>query len=149
MNMIEQARLAKEASLQLRNTSAELRNNVLLSFAGKLTDRKDDIIYANNKDMEEAKKNGMPEAMLDRLLLNENRIEGMAEGILQIVKLDDPLHQVLEERDLSSGVHLKKVSCAIGVIGIIFESRPNVTADCAALCFKAGNACVLKGGKES
>lgn len=149
MHMIEQAKLAKQASATLRNTSADVRNGVLLEFARNMVLHQNDIIDANRKDMEESANNGMSEAMLDRLMLDEKRIQGMAEGILQIVQLEDPLYKVLEEKDLSSGVHLKKVSCAIGVIGIIFESRPNVTADCAALCFKAGSACVLKGGKES
>jgi len=149
MNMIEQARLAKKASASLRNTSSDIRNTVLMEFAKNLVLKQDEIILANQADMQESKDNGMSEAMLDRLLLNEKRIQGMAEGILQIVQLDDPLHRIIEERDIPSGIHLKKVSCPIGVIGIIFESRPNVTADCAALCFKAGNACVLKGGKES
>ncbi len=149
MHMIEQAKLAKQASATLRNTSADVRNGVLLEFARNMVLHQNDIIDANRKDMEESANNGMSEAMMDRLMLDEKRIQGMAEGILQIVQLEDPLYKVLEEKDLSSGVHLKKVSCAIGVIGIIFESRPNVTADCAALCFKAGSACVLKGGKES
>lgn len=149
MHMIEQAKLAKQASATLRNTSADVRNGVLLEFARNMVLHQNDIIDANRKDMEESANNGMSEAMLDRLMLDEKRIQGMAEGILQIVQLEDPLYKVLEEKDLSSGAHLKKVSCAIGVIGIIFESRPNVTADCAALCFKAGSACVLKGGKES
>ena len=149
MHMIEQAKLAKQASATLRNTSADVRNGVLLEFARNMVLHQNDIIDANRKDMEGSANNGMSEAMLDRLMLDEKRIQGMAEGILQIVQLEDPLYRVLEVKDLSSGVHLKKVSCAIGVIGIIFESRPNVTADCAALCFKAGSACVLKGGKES
>ena len=149
MDLISQAAAAKTAARQVRTLSAETRNSVLRSFAEGMIRHKDDIIEANRIDLEEAEANGMSKAMLDRLMLSEARIEGIAEGIRQVEELPDPLGRVIEERTIRSGVHLKKISSAIGVIGIIFESRPNVTADCAALCFKAGSACVLKGGKES
>ncbi len=149
MNLIEQARLAKKASSSLRMLDSETRNRVLLTFADLLIRNSDAVITANREDLTEAEKSGMSSAMLDRLMLNEARIEAMAEGIRQVASLEDPLGKVLEDRVIPSGIRLKKITVPIGVIGIIFESRPNVTADCAALCFKSGNACVLKGGKES
>ncbi len=149
MNLIEMAMLAKKASRSVRQLSGSVRSQVLRDFAWGLIENADHIIEENALDLKEAEENGMSTAMLDRLRLDRGRIEGIAEGILQVERLDDPLHRVMEERVISSGVHLKKVTVPIGVIGIIFESRPNVTADCAALCFKSGNACVLKGGKES
>ena len=149
MNLIEQARLAKKASSSLRMLDGETRNRVLLTFADLLIRNSDEVITANREDLTEAENSGMSSAMLDRLMLNEARIEAMAEGIRQVASLEDPLGKVLEDRVIPSGIRLKKITVPIGVIGIIFESRPNVTADCAALCFKSGNACVLKGGKES
>jgi glutamate-5-semialdehyde dehydrogenase len=149
MNLIEMAMLAKKASRSVRQLSGSVRSQVLRDFAWGLIENADHIIEENALDLKEAEENGMSTAMLDRLRLDRGRMEGIAEGILQVERLDDPLHRVMEERVISSGVHLKKVTVPIGVIGIIFESRPNVTADCAALCFKSGNTCVLKGGKES
>ena len=149
MNIIEQARLARTASRMTRTLSLAQRNTVLEQFAAQLTAQQEMVIAENLKDIEEARKNGLSEAMIDRLTLTPARIEGMAEGIRQIAALNDPLGKVLDERTIASGIHLKKITSAVGVIGIIFESRPNVTADCAALCLKAGSACVLKGGKES
>ena len=149
MNLIEQARLAKKASAQVRILTSEQKNKVLRDFADGLEQQASYVIAENSKDMEAARTSGMSTAMLDRLMLNEKRIRDMADGIRMLADLEDPIGRVLEERTLKSGLYLKKVTCPIGVIGIIFESRPNVTADCAALCFKSGNACVLKGGKES
>lgn len=149
MNLFEMTQAAKIASRELRNVSFEQRNAILKDFADDLLKEKEKILQANTQDYQEAKENGMKESMLDRLLLTEERIQSMALGIQDVIALEDPLHKVLEERILSSGIHLKKVSVPFGVIGILFESRPNVTADCAALCIKSGNACVLKGGKES
>ena len=149
MNIIEQARLAKTASRTTRTLTLEQRNTVLLQFAENLVKQAEHVISENLKDIEEARRNGLSEAMIDRLTLTAGRIEGMAEGIRQIADLEDPLGKVLDDRIIRCGIHLKKITSAVGVIGIIFESRPNVTADCAALCLKAGSACVLKGGKES
>ena len=149
MDLIAQAKAAKAASRSVRTLSGRVRSQVLRDFAYGLVENADTIIAANSLDLKEAKENGMSQAMLDRLMLNHARIEQIAKGVLQVEQLPDPLNRVLEERVIASGIHLKKISAAIGVIGIIFESRPNVTADCAALCFKSGNTCVLKGGKES
>jgi len=147
--LIEQASLAKKASLSLRNVPEEKRNAVLKRFAELLEQQEEVILEANEEDMRMAEASGTRTNMLDRLKLDEKRMASIREGILQVADLPDPLHQVLEERVIQSGIKLKKVSVPMGVIGVIFESRPNVSADCIALCFKAGSACVLKGGKES
>ena len=143
----EQCLLAKQASRSLRSLSLAERNSVLNSFADNLLQHQDFILLQNQKDLTEAVT--LSDAMKDRLTLNPERIEAIAEGIRQVADLDDPLHIVLEERTLKSGIHLKKITVPMGVIGVIFESRPNVSADCTALCFKAGSACILKGGRES
>ncbi|MBQ7993664.1 MAG: gamma-glutamyl-phosphate reductase, partial [Solobacterium sp.] len=127
MNLSEMAVRAKQASRSLRQLDNETRNGVLRDFAWGLAEQAEHIINENALDLEEAKANGMSEAMLDRLMLNKSRIDQIAEGILQVEHLEDPLNRVLEERTIESGIHLKKVSVPIGVIGIIFESRPNVT----------------------
>jgi glutamate-5-semialdehyde dehydrogenase len=143
----EQCVLAKKASRSLRTLSNEQRNAVLMDFAQNLLSDQNAILNENKKDLMEA--TDLSQAMQDRLRLTPARIQAIAEGIQQVALLPDPLHQILEERTLSSGIHLQKITVPLGVIGIIFESRPNVSADCTALCFKAGSACVLKGGKEA
>ena len=149
MNLLEQAAAAKAASRALRGLDCATRNAVLEDYAARLVKRTSAVLAANEEDCAAARKAGMAEPMLERLTLDEARIEQIAEGVAQVAALPDPLGRVLEERDIASGVHLKKVSCPIGVIGVVFESRPNVSADCMALALKAGSACVLKGGKES
>ncbi len=149
MNLNEASQRAHTAERTLRNLSLDIRNQVLLDFADNLEKYTDEIIAENKKDTDSALSKGMAQAKIDRLLLNQERIQKIAQGIRQTASLPDPLHRVLEERTLSSGIHFRKISTPMGVIGIIFESRPNVSADCAALCFKAGSACLLKGGKES
>lgn len=149
MNLIEQSKKAKEAEKQLRTLDNDTRNQILKDFADHLVENSDFIIEENQKDLLEAEKNKMKESLIDRLRLDKERIRSIAEGIKVLCKLEDPLNNILEERTIRSGILLQKITCPIGVIGIIFESRPNVSADCAALCIKSGNACVLKGGKES
>ena len=149
MNIERITARAKAAAKITRNLSTDIRNGVLLQFASNLRQQKEAILSANAIDLAAAEKSGMKASFVDRLRLSEKSIEGIAVGIEQTASLADPLNVVLEDRILSSGVHLQKISCAIGVIGIIFESRPNVCADCAALTFKSGNACILKGGKDS
>jgi glutamate-5-semialdehyde dehydrogenase len=143
----EQCQLAKRASRSLRTLSAEKRNAVLKAFADNIRKHQAEILQANQADLKEAV--SLSEAFQDRLMLNSERLQAIADGIEQIAGLEDPLHNVLEDRILSSGIHLQKITVPMGVIGIIFESRPNVSADCTALCFKAGSACILKGGKDS
>ncbi len=149
MNLLEQAAAAKEASRGLRGLPCKTRDAVLEDFATRLVAYAPSILSANGRDCAAAREAGMPAPMLERLALDEGRIEAIADGVRQVAALPDPLGRVLEERELASGVLLRKVSCPIGVIGVIFESRPNVSADCMALALKAGSACVLKGGKES
>lgn len=149
MDIIEQAKLAKAASKQISLLPTNIRNDILTSFAQSLITNSNRIIEANELDIKEARENNMSEALIDRLYLDTKRIENISYGIMDIAKLEDPLNIVLEEKELASGIHLKKITSPMGLIAIIYESRPNVTADCAALCFKAGSACLLKGGKES
>ncbi|KHG32793.1 MAG: gamma-glutamyl phosphate reductase, partial [Sulfurospirillum sp. MES] len=109
----------------------------------------DTILAENEKDLQEARKANLASALVDRLLLNAKRIADMAQAVREIAALKEPIGRVLEGWVVQSGLRIEKVSIPIGVIGIIYESRPNVTSDTAALCFKSGNACVLKGGKEA
>lgn len=149
MDIIEQARRAHEAARLIRTCPDEIRSRILKDFACELVRKEEEILSANREDVSAAEAGGMSKAMLDRLTLTPQRIKAMADGVLETASLPDPLHRILEERTLKAGVHLQKISVPIGTIGIIYESRPNVTADCAALCIKSGNACVLKGGKEA
>lgn len=149
MNIKDITARAKAAARITKNLSLDIRNGVLLQFAANLRNHADQIISANQMDLKNAHENGMKESFVDRLKLTEKSIEAIAQGIEQTAALADPIGITLEDRILDNGLHLMKKSCAIGVIGIIFESRPNVCADCAALTFKSGNTCILKGGKDS
>ncbi len=133
----------------LADAGEELKNEALLSIARELIERQDEIIDANKTDIENEKKNGLNDGLLDRLTLGKDRIEAVAEGVRQVAQLDDPCGKVLETVTRPNGLVIKKVSVPIGAIGIIYEARPNVTADAAALCIKSGNAVVLRGGKEA
>lgn len=140
---------AKEAEPALRTMPTEKKNQALVAVANALIAHQEELMAANQLDMEEGKKNGMKDGLLDRLLLTEDRIKGMAEGLFQIVKLDDPIGEVLSMKQRPNGLLIGQKRVPLGVIGIIYESRPNVTADAFALCFKAGNVVVLKGGKDA
>ena len=142
-------RAAREAAARLARTTGETRNAALLAAARAIRERAAEIQAANEKDMAAAREQGLSAAMLDRLMLDAGRIEGMAAGIDAIVALDDPLGRVLEAWDRPNGLHIERVAVPLGVIGIIYESRPNVTADAASLCVKSGNAVILRGGSES
>jgi len=142
-------RAAREAAARLARTTGETRNAALLAAARAIRERAAEIQAANEKDMAAARERGLSAAMLDRLMLDAGRIEGMAAGIDAIVALDDPLGRVLEAWDRPNGLHIERVAVPLGVIGIIYESRPNVTADAASLCVKSGNAVILRGGSES
>ena len=139
---------AKAASAALAGISDEKLNTGLSFMAKALIDSCDNILKANLADIEDAK-GSISEVMIDRLTLTEGRIRSMAEGILEITKLPSPLGRVLERTDRPNGLVIEKVSVPMGVIAIIYESRPNVTSDAAALALKSGNACVLKSGKEA
>lgn len=144
--MGEQAVAAKYA---LGILTSEQKNQALLAAADALVDCCSEILLANKKDLEEGRKCGMHPGMLDRLALNEKRVAAMAEGLRQIAELPDPIGEVLETFERPNGLVISKRRVPMGVIGIIYESRPNVTADAFGLCFKAGNAVILKGGKDA
>ena len=140
---------ARAAARILSVTSAEAKNTALLAMASNLLESSAAILEANTLDLESGKKNGLSEAMLDRLRLDEKRLEAMATGIRTAASLPDPVGRVLKEWIKENGLAFQKISVPIGVIGIIYESRPNVTSDAAVLCLKAGNAVILRGGSEA
>ncbi len=147
--LTQKGKLAKEASYTLGTLSAEAKNSALLAMADGLLENIPYLLEENAKDLENAKKAGMAEGLLDRLSLNEARISAMAEGIRQIVTLPDPIGETILDTQRPNGLSIKQVRVPLGVIGIIYEARPNVTADAAGLCIKAGNAVILRGGKEA
>ncbi|NLC96943.1 MAG: glutamate-5-semialdehyde dehydrogenase [Erysipelotrichaceae bacterium] len=149
MSILEQAKRAKQASFEFKNCPLEIRNNILKDLALIIEENIQNIIENNNLDIEEAKINNMEEHLIDRLTLTEHRILSMIEGIQEIIKLEDPINNILENRILDNQLIINKVTVPFGVIAIIYESRPNVTIDCAALCIKSSNTCILKGGKEA
>ena len=139
---------AKKASRALAVLDTDTKNSALTAIAKALIDNVEQILLANKTDVENAK-GKISEVMIDRLSLNEKRVEGMAQGILDVVKLPDPIGEQIEEFTRPNGLEIKRVSVPLGVIAIIYESRPNVTSDGAALCLKSGNVCVLRCGKEA
>ena len=143
------AAAAKKAAAELAVTSTAVKNRALLAMAQALRDRQADILQANAEDMRQAAAKGMKASMLDRLKLIEQRIAGMAEGLEQVAGLPDPVGSVVGGSRLANGMTVTKVRVPLGVIGIIYEARPNVTADAAGLCLKSGNAVILKGGSEA
>lgn len=140
---------SKAAEASIRGISQKKKNEALNEIADSLIKNTDKILEANRLDLEKAEKNNMPSAMRDRLRLDEARIRDMAEGVLKIAALPDPIGRVLGGRELPNGLKIVKISVPLGVVGIIFESRPNVTVDAAALCLKSGNASVLRGGSDA
>ena len=139
---------AKKASLLINRLSTEKKNEALEEMAKALLLATDEILEENEKDLEAAK-GSISDVMLDRLRLTPERIEGMAAGIRALIALPDPVGHVLDEVQRENGLVIRKISCPLGVVGIIYESRPNVTSDAASLALKSGNACVLRGGKEA
>lgn len=139
---------AKQASRFLMNAGSK-KDEVLLAVAKALRENREAIIKANNIDIENGKSAGLTDSLLDRLRLTDERIEGMASGVEQVAALADPVGRVLDGRTLKNGLQIEKVSVPMGVIAIIYEARPNVTSDAAALCLKAGSAVILRGGKEA
>ncbi len=140
---------AKDASRVISTLSGQIKNKVLKDMASALVKNVLVIEEENKKDIQAGKINNLSSALMDRLLLNEERIKGMADAITQIVSLKEPVGRILDGWIVDNGMNIQKTSVPIGVIGIIYESRPNVTSDTAALCFKSGNICILKGGKEA
>ena len=139
---------AKRASKSASALTTEKKNRVLLKMADALESRADEILSANAIDLQNAK-GVLPDVMLDRLRLDEKRIQAMANGIRDVVKLPDPVGEILEQTTLPNGLVVTKTRVPLGVIGIIYESRPNVTSDAGSLCFKSGNVCILRGGKDA
>ena len=142
-------RAAKEAGNAFTAVTEDGKNKLLQAVRSCIWDNKDAIIAINKLDIEEAQKAGLTPSLIDRLTLTESRIDTMCKGIDEIVELPDYIGKVEESYDLKNGLHVKKVHVPLGVVGIIYESRPNVTVDAAALCIKSGNAVILKGGKEA
>jgi glutamate-5-semialdehyde dehydrogenase len=140
---------ARAAAAGLARCASEQRNAALRQAAAAIRAQAETILAANAKDMQAAEARGLSGAMLDRLALDEERIESMAQGLETVVELPDPVGQVLAEWERPNGLRIQRVAVPLGVIGIIYESRPNVTADAAGLCLKSGNAVILRGGSES
>ena len=140
---------AKEAEKTLMVASSEKKNQALKKIAEGLIENTDKIIEANKVDLENGEKNGMAKSMLDRLKLDKERIEGMAKGVLDVATLPEPVGRILSATERPNGLRIEKVSTPIGVIAVIFEARPNVTSDAAALCLKSGNTVILRGGNEA
>jgi glutamate-5-semialdehyde dehydrogenase len=140
---------AQTAKTVLQGLTTEQKNHALTQAADALVQESERILSANEKDCARAEENGMAEGLLDRLKLTGARMEAMAEGLRQIASLPDPVGEVMETFDRPNGLHIEKVRVPMGVIGIIYEARPNVTADAFGLCFKTGNAVILKGGRDA
>ena len=140
---------AKAAAAELAFAPADSKKNALMAAADALWTRRGDIIAANGQDMEFGRKKGLSAAMMDRLMLDEARIQGMVDGLRAVAGQPDPVGTVIAEWDMPSGLHIQRVRTPLGVVGVIYESRPNVTADAGALCLKSGNAVILRGGSES
>lgn len=143
------AQAAKQAAAKLAVTSTAVKNAALLAMAAALEAQQAEILAANERDMTAAAAKGMKSSMLDRLKLTAERISGMADGLRQVAGLADPVGNVIDGKTLPNGLHITKIRVPLGVIGIIYEARPNVTADAAGLCLKSGNAVILKGGSEA
>lgn len=140
---------AKTASRVLAASSTEIKNNALKAIAERLEQQRDSLIQANQIDMDKGRASGLDAALLDRLELNNARIDGMIEGLAQVVALPDPVGELTDLGKRPSGINLSKMRVPLGVVGIIYESRPNVTIDAASLCLKSGNATILRGGSEA
>ena len=149
ISLQEMGQRACEAKYSLQKMTAEQKNQALLAAAKALREEAEDILSANREDIAAGEANGMHPGMIDRLCLTKARIDAMAEGLEQIVELEDPIGQVMETFERPNGLVIEKKRVPLGVIGIIYESRPNVTADAFGLCFKTGNAVILKGGSDA
>lgn len=149
MTVFEQGKKAKQTLTFMSQVTTEQKNNALGIIADMLEENIEKIVFANNVDIENGRQNGLNDGLIDRLMLNADRIRAMADGARQVASLPDPCGKVLSEYKKDNGLLIKKVTVPLGVIGIIFEARPNVTVDAAALCLKSGNAVILRGGKEA
>ena len=149
MKINEIAKNANSSALVLAHLSIDLKNRALRSMADTLEDNWNIILAANEKDLEFAKKEGIASALIARLELNEEKVRGMAKGIRSVVALPDPVGQVKSVMEMDQDLLVKQVTCPIGVIGAIFESRPDAVPQISSLCLKSGNAVILKGGTEA
>lgn len=147
--MTDLGQRAKAAAAELGYASGERKHAALISAAEAVWNNRSSIIEANALDLEYGREKGLSDAMMDRLMLNEDRIRGIVDGLRAVAEQPNPVGEVMEEWDQPSGLHIRRVRTPLGVIGVIYESRPNVTADAGALCLKAGNAVILRGGSES
>ena len=147
--LTEIGKRVKNASAEIAVASTDDKNRILKAIAIALRENCDEILKANAIDLENGRANGMSEALLDRLMLNKDRVEGMAQGVEGVISLPDPVGEVLWETERPNGLKIQRVSSPLGVIGIIYEARPNVTSDAAALAIKSGNTAILRGGKEA
>lgn len=147
--MADLGKRAKDASRDLAFASAERKHAALIAAADAVWKNRAQIIEANRKDLDYGREKGLSPAMMDRLMLDEARIQGMVDGLRTVAEQTDPVGEVLAEWDMPSGLNIRRVRTPLGVIGVIYESRPNVTADAGALCLKSGNAVILRGGSES
>ncbi len=149
MNTLEQAQKVKNAAKYINRAKAEQKNKILISIRENLRKNVDAILSENQKDIDAAKNNGMPKHLIDRLTLNSDRIEAMALAIDELIHLADPVSEVVSGGTRPNGLKIEKVRVPLGVVGIIYEARPNVSVDAATLCIKSGNAVLLRGGKEA
>ena len=140
---------ARAAATELSMVSAEQKTQALVAAADAVWARRNEIMAANANDLDYGRDKGLSEAMMDRLMLDEGRIQGIVDGLRTVAAQDDPVGEVLAEWDMPTGLHIRRVRTPLGVVGVIYESRPNVTADAGALCLKSGNAVILRGGSES
>jgi glutamate-5-semialdehyde dehydrogenase len=147
--VLNKAILAKEASIRMAKLKSRQKNDALCAMAEALVLESDAIIAANQEDLNRGRMNGLGEPLLDRLALDGDRIKGIADGLLQIAALPDPIGDVLDQFERPNGLVIRKVSVPLGLIGIIYEARPNVTVDAAGLCLKSGNAVLLRGGSDA
>ncbi len=147
--MHQLGRQARAASRELARASTKAKNNALLAMAASIRERSAALLAANAKDLKKARAEGLDAAMIDRLTLTEKGVEAMAQGLEQVAALPDPVGEVTDLKRRPSGIQVGRMRVPLGVIGIIYEARPNVTADAAALCLKSGNAAILRGGKEA
>ena len=149
MTVFEQGKNAKQTLTFMSQVTTEQKNNALGIIADMLEENTEKIVSANALDIENGRKNGLGDGLIDRLMLNADRIKAMADGARQVASLPDPCGRLLSEYKKDNGLDIKKITVPLGVIGIIFEARPNVTVDAASLCLKSGNAVILRGGKEA
>ena len=147
--LTEIGKKAKSAETVLSCAGTNIKNDALSAIAEKLIEKTEDILIANRKDVRKARMDGISESLVDRLSLDEKRIEAMAKGALDVAAMEDPIGKTLSGTTRPNGLKIEKVTVPLGVIAVIYEARPNVTDDAAALCLKAGNAVILRGGKEA